>query len=158
MNKNLPPKYLLPMAHLAWTAELVIQYFWAWIVGVWIINSSVFGSKVDVVSISTALLPRKSQLDSGTPLIGLGSLVPKASLKETKIPVKELSVSNYVSLILDSNELESWCSSGLFNKRNNNDAIWIFGSQQILFRYIRICRICYLLKGLPVLVKNKNVP
>ena len=43
--------------HLACTAELVIQYFWATVVGVLITNSSVCLSKVAVVSISTALLP-----------------------------------------------------------------------------------------------------
>lgn len=43
--------------HLAWTAELVIQYFCANVEGVWMINSWVLESHVAVVSISTALFP-----------------------------------------------------------------------------------------------------
>ena len=45
--------------HLACTAELVIQYFCATVVGVLMMNSSASLSKVAVVSISTALLPEE---------------------------------------------------------------------------------------------------
>jgi hypothetical protein len=48
-------------ANLASTAELVIQYFCASVVGVSITNSSCAGSKVAVVCISTALLPVQSE-------------------------------------------------------------------------------------------------
>ena len=41
----------------AMRAAHVIQYFWARVVGVLMTNSSVAGSKVAVVCISTALLP-----------------------------------------------------------------------------------------------------
>lgn len=44
-------------AHWACTAELVIQYFCASVVGVWIMNSSAAESYCAVVCISTALLP-----------------------------------------------------------------------------------------------------
>ncbi len=44
-------------AHCAWTALLVIQYFWDRTVGELITNSSVARSNVAVVCISTALFP-----------------------------------------------------------------------------------------------------
>jgi hypothetical protein len=49
-------------AHLACTAELVIQYFCASVVGVWIMNSSAAWSNCAVVCISTALLPALPQV------------------------------------------------------------------------------------------------
>lgn len=48
-------------ANLACTALLVIQYFCARVVGVWIMNSSLLLSYVAVVCISTALLPAVMQ-------------------------------------------------------------------------------------------------
>mmetsp|Transcript_6431 Transcript_6431/g.18231 ORF Transcript_6431/g.18231 Transcript_6431/m.18231 type:complete len:248 (+) Transcript_6431:1085-1828(+) len=67
-------------AQCACTAPLVIQYFWASVEGVCTTSSSVSGSYVAVVCISTALLPKPSSVRAKQPTCS------KRSMRRRKSP------------------------------------------------------------------------